>query len=72
MDSFRSEIQATNFVDVNGEWSPKADGNVSFNLWARNVTDKRYIASVYDAPGTLGLTNYDLPREFGFTVNYKW
>ena len=68
----RSTIQATNFVDVNGEWSPNVDGKVSFNVWARNVADKRYIASVYDAPGTLGLVNYDLPREFGLTVSYKW
>ena len=32
------------------------------------TNDAAYIASVFDAPGVLGLTNYAPPREFGFTV----
>jgi iron complex outermembrane receptor protein len=41
-------------------------------LWVRNLGDKRYIASVYDAIGTLGLVNYAPPREFGVTFRYNW
>jgi iron complex outermembrane recepter protein len=68
----RSKIQATKYVDLNADWTPSEDGKVSFSVWGRNVADSRYIASVYDAPGTLGLVNYEPPREFGFTVNYNW
>ena len=70
-DTPRSRIQPTNYVDANINWYPRDDDNLSFSLWGRNLADRHYIASVYDAPGTLGLVNYAAPREFGFTVSVK-
>jgi len=67
----RSQIQPTNYLDGTLDYAPE-DKRWSVGLWARNMTDKHYIASVYDAPGTLGLVNYAPPREFGFTVRYNW
>jgi iron complex outermembrane receptor protein len=61
-----------NYIDANIGWKPSEDAKFDLSVWGRNVTDKRYIASVFDAPGTLGLVNYMPPREFGMTVNYKW
>ncbi len=68
----RSKIQSMNYIDANVGWKPSEDAKFDVSVWGRNVTDKRYIASVFDAPGTLGLVNYMPPREFGMTVNYKW
>jgi len=67
----RSQIQATNYVDGTLDYQPE-DKRWSVGLWARNLSDKHYIASVYDAPGVLGLVNYAPPREFGATVRYNW
>ena len=60
------------YIDANIDWSPSDDSKVSFSAWGRNLGDKRYIASVFDAPGTLGLVNYAPPREWGVTMRYRW
>jgi iron complex outermembrane recepter protein len=70
-DTPRSFIQPTNYVDGTLEWTP-TDEKWSAGLWVRNLANKHYIASVFDAPGTLGLVNYAAPREFGATVRYNW
>ncbi len=67
----RSQIQPTNFVDGTLDYTPE-DKRWSVGMWVRNIADKRYIASVFDAAGTLGLTNYAPPREWGATVRYNW
>lgn len=67
----RSEIQPTHVVDANLDWTPEHE-QWTIGLWARNLFDNRYIASVYDAPGTLGLTNYAPPREWGASFKYKF
>ncbi len=68
----RSKVQAMNYIDVNVDWTPKDDSKFDVSIWGRNVTDRRYIASVVDAPGVMGLVNYMPPREYGMTVNSKW
>lgn len=70
-DTPRSEIQPTNYLDGTLDWTPD-NKRWSAGLWVRNMADKHYIASVYDAPGTLGLANYAPPREFGATIRYNW
>jgi iron complex outermembrane receptor protein len=72
LNTARSKIQATNYVDANIDWYPDANGSLSFSIWGRNLADERYIAAVFDAPGTLGLVNYEPPRQYGFTVRYDW
>lgn len=71
-DTPRSHIQSMTYIDANIDWSPSDDSKVTFSLWGRNLADKRYIASVFDAPGTLGLVNYAPPREWGATMRYRW
>ncbi len=70
-DTPRSQVQPTHLVDGNLDWTPSGE-RWSIGLWGRNLLDKRYIASVYDAPGTVGIVNYAPPREFGLTVKAKW
>jgi iron complex outermembrane receptor protein len=71
LSTARSQIQASNYVDGTLDYTP-ADKRWSVGLWCRDILDKRYIASVFDAPGTLGLVNYAPPREFGATIRYNW
>ncbi len=66
----RAEIQPTHIVDLNLDVGPP-DGKWSIGFYARNLFDNRYIASVFDAPGTLGLVNYADPRTYGVTVRLK-
>jgi iron complex outermembrane receptor protein len=66
----RSEIQPTHFVDLNVHLTPD-EGNWSVGFWARNLTDERYISSVFDAPGVIGLIDYQDPRTYGVTVRLE-
>jgi iron complex outermembrane receptor protein len=70
-DTPRSFIQPTHYVDANIDWKPTT-GNWSIGLWGRNLLDKRYLASVVDAPGILGLASYAPPREYGATLKVEW
>lgn len=63
----RSEIQPTHIVDLNIDFGPP-EGQWTLGLWARNLFDERYIDSVFDAPGVLGLVNYQDPRTYGVSV----
>lgn len=71
LDTARSTVQATNYFNGNLDWSPDSD-RWTIGLWGRNIFDKRYIASVYDAPGVFGLVSYASPREVGATFKYHW
>lgn len=71
VDTARARVQPTNLVNGNLDWSP--DGNkFTIGIWGKNLFDNRYLASVFDAPGTLGLANYAPPREFGVSASYKF
>jgi iron complex outermembrane receptor protein len=67
----RATIQATSIIDANLDWTPE-DGSWTIGLWARNLTDNRYVASVFDAPGVIGLANLSNPREWGLTFKIDW
>jgi iron complex outermembrane receptor protein len=67
VDVPRARVQPTSLVNGNIEWTPGGD-RFTVGVWVRNLFDKRYINSVFDAPGTLGLTNYATPREFGVSA----
>lgn len=66
-----TRVQEMNLVNANVEWSPD-NGNWTVSLWGRNLEDKRYISSVFEAVGTIRMVNYANPREVGLTVNYRW
>ena len=70
-DTARARIQPIKLVNANLDWKP-GSGGYTVGLWAKNLFDERYINSVFDAPGTLGLTNYAPPREFGLSVKVEF
>ncbi len=57
---------------VNANFDVKVGEHYTVGLWATNLLDSRYINSVFDSPGTIGLTNYAQPRMFGasFKASY--
>ena len=67
----RSTIQPTSYVNANLEWSPEGE-RWTIGLWGRNIFDNRYVASVYDAPGVFAIVNYAAPREYGATLKVNW
>ena len=67
----RSEIQATHFVDANIDWTPDSE-RFTLSLWARNLLDKRYISVAYDSPGYAALVGYHPPREVGMSVKVSF
>lgn len=70
-NSPRTLIQSTDLVNANLDWSP-GHGDWSIGLWARNLTDERYLASVFEAAGTLAIANYAPPREWGASVKFNF
>lgn len=66
----RSEIQPTHLVDANVDVD--LNDHWTIEVWARNLLDNRYMASLYDAPGIEGLAAYAPPRMYGVTVKTKW
>lgn len=67
----RSTVQPTYYVDgLLTFYGP--DDRYSIGLWGKNLFDKRYISTVYDSPGYMGLVGYAPPRQFGATVGYKF
>ncbi|HET8613647.1 MAG TPA: TonB-dependent receptor, partial [Sphingomonas sp.] len=66
-DTPRALVQPTNYIDANIDFTP-TNSWWSIGLWGKNLLNHHYIASVYDAPGTIGLVNYTPPREYGVTV----
>lgn len=71
IETARATVQPTHYVNGNLDWSPAGDA-FTIGLWVRNLFNNHYIASVFDAPGTLGLVNYAPPREFGVSAGYKF
>jgi len=68
----RSEIQPTDYINANLEWTPD-DRRWSINIWALNLADERYIDSVFDGgAGSLALVSYAPPRQYGVSFNYNW
>jgi iron complex outermembrane receptor protein len=70
-DVARSRVQAMNYLNGNLDYKPTGS-NLTIGLWARNLLDKRFINSVLDLPGTLGLTQYGAPREWGAQIKYEF
>jgi iron complex outermembrane receptor protein len=68
-DTPRSKVQATSIVDANLDYVINA---WTVGLWSTNLFDRRYISSVYDAPGTEGLVAYQPPRLFGVRFNTEF
>jgi iron complex outermembrane receptor protein len=67
----RSTIQPTYYVDaLLTYYGP--DKRYSIGLWGKNLFDKRYISTVYDSPGYMGLVGYAPPRQFGVSVGYNF
>jgi iron complex outermembrane recepter protein len=66
----RSRIQPQNLVNANVDL--RVTERISIGIWGTNLFDKRYINSVFDAPGTLGLVNYAPPRQYGVAANFKF
>jgi len=52
-DTPRSTVQSTNYIDGTLDWTPSGN-RWSTGLWVRNLGNRHYTASVYDAPGTYG------------------
>ena len=67
----RARIQSMQYLNGNIDWKP-ASGAFTIGVWGRNILDKRYINSVLDLPGTLGLTQYAPPREYGLSFSYNF
>lgn len=67
----RARVQETHIVNANIEYAPE-DSFWSIGAWATNLFDKRYIQSVFDAPGVFGLVNYANPREYGVTAKIRF
>ena len=65
----RSYIQATHFVDANIDWMPASE-EWAVSLWARNLADERYVSVAYDSPGYAALVGYYPPREYGVTLKF--
>jgi iron complex outermembrane receptor protein len=64
-DTPRALIQPVNLVDANIDYTWR---NYTLSFWGTNLFDKRYISSVYDAPGVEGLAAYMPPRRYGVAV----
>lgn len=71
VNSPRSTIQPTHLLNGSIDWSPTGD-RWSIGIWGRNLLDQRYIANVFDAPGTFAFVSYQPPREYGVSVKVNW
>jgi iron complex outermembrane recepter protein len=70
IDTARASIQPMHYVNAN--FDVLLNENIQIGVWATNLFDNRYINSVFDSPGTLGLTNYAPPRQYGVSATYKF
>lgn len=67
----RSTVQPTYYVDALLTYHAPGD-RFTVGLWGKNLADKRYISTVYDSPGYMGLVGYAPPRQFGISVGYNF
>ena len=70
LDTPRASVQAQHIVNANFDVMLPHD--IQVGVYATNLLNKHYIESVYDAPGTLGLTNYSSPQQYGVTASIKF
>ena len=70
LDVPRARVQPQHLANANLDF--KVQDRFTIGVWATNLFDKRYINSVFDAPGTLGLTNYGPPRMFGMSFKAQY
>ena len=70
LDTPRSRMEQTHIVDASIDWT-LPDDRFTIGIWAKNLLDKRYIESMYDAPGYSGLGSYAAPREYGITTKVR-
>ncbi|MDR2857002.1 MAG: TonB-dependent receptor [Novosphingobium sp.] len=63
VDSARATIQPTHIVNAN--FDLKINQQFTVGVWGTNIFDNRYMNSVLDLPGTLGVANYAPPRQYG-------
>ncbi len=70
IDVPRARVQPQHLVNANIDVMPTE--TLTIGLFATNLFDNRYINSVFDAPGTLGLVNYAPPRQWGISAGYKF
>ncbi|TNE37648.1 MAG: TonB-dependent receptor [Sphingomonadales bacterium] len=71
LDTPRSEVQPTYLVDTSLTFHP-AGNRFEISLWGKNIFDKRYMSSVYDSPGYMGIASYGSPREYGISGKVKF
>lgn len=71
LDTPRSEIQPTHYVDALLTWHAPGD-QVQIGLWGKNLLDKRYISTSYDSPGYAAIVGYAPPRQYGASVTYNF
>lgn len=67
LDVPRARVQPQHLVNAN--FDVTVNDKLTVGLWATNLLDNRYINSVFDAPGTLGLVNYAPPRRYGVSLS---
>ena len=70
IDTPRATIRAQHIVNAN--FDVKVGERYTVGVWATNLLDSRYINSVFDSPGTLGLTNYAQPRLWGVSLKAEY
>lgn len=70
IDTARASIQPTHIVNANADLI--FNEMYSIGVFATNLFDERYINSVFDSPGTLGLTNYAPPRMYGVKASVEF
>jgi iron complex outermembrane recepter protein len=66
----RSRVQPQHLVNAN--FDVQINDQISVGVWGTNLFDNRYINSVFDAPGTLGLVNYAPPRQYGASAKFTF
>ncbi len=70
LQTARSTIRPQHIVNAN--FDVNVAERYTVGLFATNLLDSRYVNSVFDAPGTLGLTNYAPPRMFGVSLKVEY
>jgi iron complex outermembrane receptor protein len=62
----RARVQPQHLVNANADLM--INDNITIGVYGTNLFDQRYINSVFDSPGTLGLVNYAPPRQYGISA----
>ena len=67
----RSTVQPMYYIDALLTYHAP-DDRFTIGLWGKNLADKRYISTVYDSPGYMGLVGYAPPRQFGVSAGFNF